>query len=423
MSSEQPTAADEQLQKALRYTRQGWPEHACNTPLDCMDFHSARESLTEHNGLLLFRDRITVPTTMRRDILEKLHDGHQGIVKCMERARISVWWPGINAQIKELVANCEFCQVNKRSQGKEPLKPTELPGGPWQKIAADLCEYEGQRYLIVIDYFSRYLEIAHMPTTTASQVIRKLKAMLGRWGIPKELITDNGPQFVATEFTAFSKEYGFIHHTSSPYHPQSNGEAERGVQIAKRILKQEDPLLALMTYRDTPSTPTGKSPNQLMIGRRIQTRLPTLDKNLKVDWPEWHSIKEADAKAKASYARSFNKRHGATELTPLEPGDQVRVKLDSEKSWSQPATVQSQETPRSYTIQAGDGRYRRNRRQLQLIPPIPDRSPETTKLDADDCTMVQPPDHAATTIGASTPVARRSTRETCKPAYLQDYVT
>ena len=113
---------------------------------------------------------------------------------------------------------------------------------------------------MVTDYYSRFPEIAFRSSTTSDAVINKLKDIFARWGIPDEIVIDNGLQFASDQFHKFSQEYDFKHTTTSPYFPQANGEAESGVRIVKKILKQHDPFLALMSYRATPHTSTGVSP-------------------------------------------------------------------------------------------------------------------------------------------------------------------
>ena len=130
----------------------------------------------------------------------------------------------------------------------------------------------------MMDYYSRYLEVMDLSKATSSLVIAKLKSIFARWEILLEVNSDNGPQFSSDSFSNLAKSYGFKHTTSSPYYPQSNGLAESGVKIAKNILRQEDPCLALMVYRSTTVGSTGHSPSEVMLNRRIRTTLPTLSK-------------------------------------------------------------------------------------------------------------------------------------------------
>ena len=97
---------------------------------------------------------------------------------------------------------------------------------------------ENEKYLIVVDYYSRYFELERISTTTSSAIINKLKAVFARHGIPEELVSDNGPQFSAHEFARFANEWDFSHITSSPNHPQSNGLVEKSVHIAKQLLNK-----------------------------------------------------------------------------------------------------------------------------------------------------------------------------------------
>ena len=120
---------------------------------------ASRGELSVSQNLLLYRDRIVIPENLQTEVLDSLHDGHLGINKCRAKARLTVWWPGIGNDIKKKVATCNFCQMNSPAQHREPLF-TKLPLRPWEKIAADLCTSQGKQYLVVTDYYSRFIEIA-----------------------------------------------------------------------------------------------------------------------------------------------------------------------------------------------------------------------------------------------------------------------
>ena len=197
-----------------------------------------------------------------------------------------------------------------------------------KKVSTDLFELAGQRYLVVIDYYSRFIKILSLMEITSQAAIQKLKSVFARWGIPEELVSDNGTQFKSAMFDEFKAEYGFKHTTSSPHHHQANGSAESGVRISKRILEQEDPFLTLMADRATPVPATRKTPVELIMGRQIRTTIPTMVKFSQQKLTDHAAVKKADVKAKGGYRESFDRRNGTRELPPLRPGNWVGVKLD-----------------------------------------------------------------------------------------------
>ena len=145
--------------------------------------------------------------------------------------------------------------------------------------------FQWKNYLILVDYYSGFIELNLMHTTTSQQVITHLKSQFARHGIPDKLITDNSPQFSSDIFKQFAKDYCFQHCTASPHYPQSNGMAEKVVQTVKNLLKKavldkRDPYLALLEYRNTPVSDVIGSPAQRLMGRRTKTLLPTSNKLL-----------------------------------------------------------------------------------------------------------------------------------------------
>ena len=169
----------------------------------------------------------------------------------------------------------------------------------------------------------------------------------------------------------FAYEYDFKHVTSSPYFAQSNGQAERSVQIAKKILEQADPAKALLVYRATPTQSTGYSPAELLMGRKIRTTLPVLPQTLDPSWPDLANVRENDSKQKEQYKYYYDRRHGARNLQPLVPGEPVNVRVDTDSNWNKTGVVIGPTPePRSYLIQQDHGGVvRRNRCHLQPSPP------------------------------------------------------
>ena len=171
----------------MTYCKTGWPEKP-RLFGELKLFHSVASELSVENGLLLRGNRLVIPAALRKDILNRLHEGHQGIVKCRERARQAVWWPLLSKQLEEIVQNCPEC-CKSRSQRAEPLKPTTLPSRPCQKVGTDLFEWKKLVYLLIVDYCSRWIEVAKFEQTTAECAITHSKSIfcppwnctLGQW--------------------------------------------------------------------------------------------------------------------------------------------------------------------------------------------------------------------------------------------------
>ena len=190
--------------------------------------------------------------------------------------------------------------------------------------------------------------------------------MFSRHGIPEMVISDNGPQYSSHRFTEFASSYKFRHITSSPHYPQSNGQAERAVQIVKKLLKSsDDPYLALLTYHTTPLPWCNLSPAQLLMGSSLHTTLPQVADQYKLHWQYLESFKELNAKFKLKQKTAYDRRHRAHSLSPI-PGEEVWVTSGQSTTSGQ---VRSQaDTPRSYIVNTPQGPIRRNCCQLRVVP-------------------------------------------------------
>ncbi len=214
-------------------------------------------------------------------MLKILHEGHQGIVKCRAKAGQLVWLPGMSVHISQLVEQCSIC-AQHRNAWSEPLLPTPIPERPWQRVGTDLFFWEKESYLLVIYYFSQYIEVARLKVSSSSTIISTLKEVFCRHGIPETVVSDNGAQYCSVLFKAFATEYGFDHVTSSPLFPQANGEAEHAVGTGM-WKGGGDKGKALLKYRPTPLG-NRYSLAQLLMGRQLRTTLPQLPKKLSPCW-------------------------------------------------------------------------------------------------------------------------------------------
>lgn len=174
----------------------------------------------------------------------------------------------------------KVCQKH-RTQLKEPLVPTPLQDRLWQKVGMDLFEWSTRDYLLIIDHFSRYIELAELKSTLA---IRAIKEVFARHRTAEFVISDNGPQLSSAVFRQFAKENNFIHTTSSPRYPQANREVERTVRTIKDLWKKDsDYSRALLAYRSIPLVHRF-SPAQLLMGRNLHTSLPQSTAKLDPKW-------------------------------------------------------------------------------------------------------------------------------------------
>lgn len=254
-------------------------------------------------------------------MLSKIHEGHFGISKCRERAKQSVWWLGLSSQLRGVVENCSKC-IQERINTKEPFVKEAFPSRPWQKIGIDLFKHT-KWYIVMYDYYSRYLELYSLRSLTASEVIEKCKDAFSRFGVPEIVRSDCGTQF-ASEFKAFVREYDFLYITSSPKYSQSNGAAEAAVKIAKNILKKcNDIHLGLLAYRCTPLE-NGYFPAELLFSRKVRSSLPSLPSHLG-SFVNHREVACREGKRKAREERNYNKRHRTNKLSPLQSNNRVWI--------------------------------------------------------------------------------------------------
>ena len=132
------TANDPSLKELKDAIKSGWPETKSCTPASIQVYWNVRDELSEVEGVILKNDRILVPSSMRKEMLQRIHQGHMGIEKSKRRARDVLYWPGMNSQISDMISRCTTYLEHQRQNTKEPMIPSRLPHKPWEMVPTDL---------------------------------------------------------------------------------------------------------------------------------------------------------------------------------------------------------------------------------------------------------------------------------------------
>ena len=423
------TARDPALQCLKQAVLHGWPECSYNAPSEIKPYFAFRDEITYESQLLFKGSRLIVPINLRSDMLKRIHESHMGIVKSKQLARDIIFWPGMGAQIEDVIARCSTCQANRKSQASEPMISHDIPGTPWAKVATDLFHYKGRDYVVCVDYFSKYPEISLLPDTSSYATITALKSIFSKLGIPQEIISDNGPQYSSRQFQEFAETWDFKHTTSSPAYPQSNGQAERTVQTVKNLLKKcdqsgEDPYIALLNYRNAPLDGIGKSPAQLLMSRRLRSRLPTSDRLLK---PQVVQSAHTKLAMRQKDQKHYYDLRAGNNKSDLQPGEKVRFQSPKGKWEKGHIQEKNHGTPRSYKVVTPSGKiFRRNRCHMFVTKEsIPKYStpPQTPMVNMDNTSQKNTPVVPPIANTNDTPIVNTNDTSVLKDALVEPNVS
>ena len=271
----------EELKILKQVVINGWPEDIKHTPKPIKHYWSMRECLPVQDELVTKGECIVIPKSVQSIVLKRIHEAHQGIEKCLLKARQSVYCRGMSRHIENMVRTCEICREHQRKNSKETILIKEQATRSFQNIAADIFEFNCQQFLLVADQYSKMLFIKTTKTVTSANCIGYFKAILAVHVIPERLFTYNARYFVSNKFHNFTTEWEFTHITSSPRYSQSTGFIERMVQTVKKTLQKAkqskiDSQIVLLGLRTTPLDNHLPSSTKILYGRKIRTRIPTL---------------------------------------------------------------------------------------------------------------------------------------------------
>ena len=349
------TQRDPILATVYQLTQQGWPHQRRHVPCLARRYWDFRDKLSTDDGMLLKGLRLIIPGELQEEYLSRLHEGHLSASKVQENAKQHMYWTGIDADIEDYTKQCQECI--KRSQvAKEPLQPHDIPEGPWRKLGIDYFTFDGNSYVLICDYFSKF-PFLYRAKTSFWSLRDHLIDLFSIEGYPDEIVSDNGPPFQSKEFAKFLSGLGIKHTTSSPGYPRSNGFIEWHIQMVKNMLSKssntrsfQEVLADLRTTRIGTGLP---SPAEILHGRNLTTRVQA-----EIDIKAIHSVLQ-DRQLKMTLDHDMSRR--ARKARPLVVGERCHV-LGPGNKWIYAFITGITDSGRSYEtqVEATGGHLMRN---------------------------------------------------------------
>lgn len=378
------TSRDPSLQNLIKCIQDGFPSSKELCTEDIREYFRHRDDLSICDGVVLYKTRVLIPCSLRKEILECLHAAHQGVQGMKARAAQTVFWPGISGAISDTRARCRTCSTITPSHPAEPPITSEPPQYPYEQVCADYFELGGFQYLAMADRYSGWLSVKCFPRgqATASALISTLREWFMLFGAPKQLASDGGTTFTSSQTQQFFKTWGIFHRVSSVAFPHSNCRAELAVKTAKRLIRDnagphgsldtDKFARALMQYRNTPLQDINLSPAQILLGRNIRDFFPFLNSKCTIR-KEWQIAAEDREKALARKHATQHERLSlhTRKLPPLQLGDTVLIQNQTGNHptrWDRTGVViEAGPGPRQYLVRTdGSGRMSlRNRKFLR----------------------------------------------------------
>lgn len=343
------TKKDAILMQVAKYIQNGWPNGRSRVPEDVKFYYKYREELTLYKDIVCLNKKLVIPSSLRQEMLGKIHFHHLGIEKCKTRASEVMYWPNMSQQIENLILNCAVCLDFRNAQASEPMMKMPIPTLPWEVLGMDVFSIDGIKYIVVVDKYSKYPEVMTLEDMSAASTVHCLKQIFSRHGTPKTVYADNGKNFDCQEYNDFAKAWNFKLITSSPTYAQSNGFIERHGQTFKRLFLKarragQDFAQCLLEYRNTPIDRNLPSPAELLFSRKIRGQMPLLESHFE---PKVIPCIADRLKQKQELAKSYYDRR-VKPLPGLSENDTVRAW--HRQKWQEGIITGKADRPRSYKI-------------------------------------------------------------------------
>ncbi|XP_015279864.1 PREDICTED: uncharacterized protein K02A2.6-like, partial [Gekko japonicus] len=416
-------------------------------------FTAHKEELSVHKGCLLWGDRVVVPTALQQKVLHALHEAHPGIVRMKGLARSYVWWPGIDAEVEAWVKRCPTCQAVRPSPPGAPSQSWESTHTPWSQLHIDFAgPFHGLLFLVMVDSHSKWLEVSPVSATSTKATIRALRKIFATHGLPDTIVSDNGTAFTLEEFQQFLSGNLIRHIRSAPFHPATNGQAERMVRTTKEVLSrlmegdwERRIAQFLLAQRTMPNPVSGRCPAELLMGRRPRTLLDRLHPDRAPEMqssPEQQEVPRGffpeDPVFASNFARGPEWLAGCI-IRPLgsvmyevstKCGQVLRRHINqlqrrmlpehtgTEGPEPQPALEKDAPPPLALVSTPGE-----QPSPTPGPPTIAEEAPATGVAEPEGPPQAIHPDIEGEAPEVPIPTPRRSTRERRSPSYLKDYVT
>ncbi|XP_050504417.1 uncharacterized protein K02A2.6-like [Diabrotica virgifera virgifera] len=361
------TSQDEALAVIFDFYYNGWPKEK-NVPQVCKKYYGIRDSLYFEAGIAFIDDKIIIPKKLRLDMIKLLHKGHIGVSKTINKARSIYYWPGLNDDVTNYIKKCRICEKYRPNNFKEPMMPHDIPRLRFNKVGTDILEYGSKAYLVIVDYFSHWLDISILKDKTSSSVINSFQDTFSRFGYPEILIADNLP-FTSVKCKNYYREKDITIMTCTPHYHQSNGLAEKAVNISKQILRKSneenvDFRDLVMEYNNTCIINLDASPAQILQSRILRGQLPTTANKLEptIQKQVYKNLCKEKEKLQVRYDKTARRK-------PVEfrKGDRVVIRSSKDNYWRKAIVLEKANEPRSYWVKKEDNNkiIRRNSHQMK----------------------------------------------------------